>query len=52
MTPRRTYLPSINTVACSKTEIEPVLENMNLLPGAESLTRDKIKIICLDVQYC
>ena len=33
MTPRRTYLPSINTLACSKAEIlsiEPVLENMNL----------------------
>ena len=26
MTPRRTYLPSINTLTCSK----PVLENINL----------------------
>ena len=32
MTPRKTFLPSINTLAlsCSKAEIEPVLENMNL----------------------
>ena len=30
MTLRRTYLPSINTLACSKAEIEPVLENMSL----------------------
>ena len=31
MTPRRTYLPSINTPACSKADdIEPVLETMNL----------------------
>ena len=31
MTPRRTYVPSINTLACSKAEIiEPVLENMSL----------------------
>ena len=31
MTLRRTYLPSINTLACSKAELrKPVLENMNL----------------------
>ena len=31
MTFRRKYLPSINTLACSKAEIlEPVLDNMNL----------------------
>ena len=32
MTPSRTYLPSINTLACSKAEIyiEPVLKNINL----------------------
>ena len=31
MTPRRTYLPSISTLACSKADdIEPVLETMNL----------------------
>ena len=32
MTPRRTYLPSINTLAYSQADIiEPVLENMNIL---------------------
>ena len=45
MTPRRTYVPSINTLACSKAEIiEPVLENMNLsyLPqNHSSVTRLK-----------
>ena len=52
MTPRRTYLPSINNLACSKAcsiacSIEPVLENMNpsyLCP--ESLKHDKIKTMC------
>ena len=48
MTPRRTYLPrtylpSINTLACSK-DIDPVLENMNLSYLAQnqlSMTRLK-----------
>ena len=56
MAPRRTYLPNINTLACSKAEIEPVLEKYEpLQPCADSLKRDKIKIICsyvTDVQYC
>ena len=30
MTPKRTYLPSINALACSKADIEPVLKNMNI----------------------
>ena len=34
---RRTYLPSINTLACSKAaDVEPVLENMNLSYFAQS----------------
>ena len=46
MTPRRTYLLSINTLACSKAEIyiKPVLENMNLSCLAQnhsSMTRLK-----------
>ena len=44
MTPRKTYLPSINTPACSKAEIEPVLENMNMFYLAQnysSVTRLK-----------
>ena len=49
MTFRRKYLPSINTLSCSKAQ--PVLENSleTLLPCTESLKRDKIKLktICL-----
>ena len=45
MTPRRTYLPSINTLVCSKgRDIEPVLENINLYYLAQnhsSVTRLK-----------
>ena len=44
MTPRKTYLPNINTVACSKAEIQPVLENTNLSFPAQnhsSMTRLK-----------
>ena len=44
MTPSRTYLPSINILACSKAEIEPVLENMNhshLAQNHSSVTRLK-----------
>ena len=44
ITSRRTYLPSINTLACSKAEIEPVRENMNLSYLAQnysSITRLK-----------
>ena len=45
MIPRRTYLPSIIVLACSKAEIiiEPVLENMNfsyLAQNHSSLTRN------------
>ena len=56
MTHRRTYLPNINTLACSNAEIEAVLENYEpLLPCVDSLKRDKFKTICLymkDVQNC
>ena len=51
MTPTRTYLPSINTIACSKAEIEPVLENMNLTYLAQnhsSITR--LKQFVIDVR--
>ena len=44
MTHRTTYLPSNNTLACSKSDIEPVLENMNLSYLAQnhsSVTRCK-----------
>ena len=46
MIPRRTYLPSNNTLACSKAEIEPknMLKNMNLSYLAQnhlSMTRLK-----------
>ena len=45
-TSRRTYLPSINILACS--QAETVFENMNLSPLLpESLKRDKIELICL-----
>ena len=47
MTPKRTYLPSINTL---RLRYRRVLQNMDW----ESLKRDKIKTICLsmlDVQY-
>ena len=49
MTPRRTYLPSINTLDCSKAEIYRACASKYeaLLPCAESLKRDKIKTICL-----
>ena len=49
MTPRRTYLPSITTLACFKAENEePVFENMNLSYLAlnqSSMTR--FKTVCL-----
>ena len=39
MTPRKTYLPSIKTIACSKAEsIDPVLGNMNLSCYAQNHT--------------
>ena len=44
MTPRRTYLHNINTLACSKAEIEPVLKIMNLsylVQNHSSVTRLK-----------
>ena len=48
MTPRRTYLPSINTLAYSKAEIYSMcLKYEPLLPCTESLKRDKIETICL-----
>ena len=36
MTPGRTYLPSINILACSRERYRPVLENMNLSYLAQS----------------
>ena len=57
MTPRRTYLLSINTLACSKAEIyctACVWKYDPLQTCAESLKRDKTKTICLymsDEQY-
>ena len=52
MTPRRTYLPGINTLSCSKAcgDIEPVLENISLFYVARnhsSVTRlNKIVYRC------
>ena len=39
MTVRRTYLPSIKTLTCSKADIEPVLENINLTYLAQNHSR-------------
>ena len=41
MTVRRTYLPSIITLACSKADTEHMLENMNLPHNHSSVTRLK-----------
>ena len=48
MTPTRKYLPSIDTVACSKAEIYSLcLKIFPLLPCTGSLKRNKIKVMCL-----
>ena len=54
MTVRRTYLSSINTLACSEAEIiiEPVLKNVNLTYFAQNhsfVTR--LKKLFIDVRY-
>ena len=47
MTPRRTYLLSITTLACYKAE--PVLENMNCKKNkfVKSFKRDNIYTVCI-----
>ena len=48
MTPKRTYLPSINTLVSTKAEIQSLcLKYEPLLSCAESLKGDKIKSFCL-----
>ena len=50
MTPRNTYLSSIYTLACSKAEIEPVFENINLTYLAQNHSSVKrLKHIYIDV---